>query len=62
MPTTFEELPGWTFVIEEVSAGVYKALGMDEAGRSVEMSGLDPEAMLEECKKRVVNMLASERT
>ncbi len=42
---------GWTFKTEEISAGVYKVSGVDEMGRSVEAVGIDPDALLEECKK-----------
>lgn len=44
------DIPGWSFTIEEVSAGVYRVRGVDEAGRSVEATGIDPDALMEECK------------
>ncbi len=48
---TFPELPDWTFEIDEVSAGVFRVRGVDEAGRSVEATGTDPDALLDECKE-----------
>ena len=39
MPREFKELPGWSFAIDEVSAGVYRVLGRDLAGRTVEATG-----------------------
>lgn len=53
---TFEELPGWTFNIDEVSAGVFHVKGVDEAGRSVEATGTDPDALLEDCRRLAAKM------
>lgn len=47
----FKELPDWNFEIRETSANVYKVVGIDSAGRSVERQGTDPETLLEEAKK-----------
>ena len=47
---TFPELPGWTFDVDEVSAGVYRAVGVDESGRSVQATGTDPDQLLDECR------------
>jgi hypothetical protein len=52
--------PGWTFHVEEVSAGVYLVRGVDTSGRKVEATGLDPETLLADCKQhaaRIVNSL-----
>lgn len=49
-------LAGWKFDVDEVSAGVYKVIGRDAAGRSVEKKGLDPEQLLEECKEAARSM------
>ena len=47
-----EENPdAWSFSVEEVSAGVYRARGVDSAGRTVEATGSDPDRLLEECKQ-----------
>ena len=47
MPRTFPELPDWSFDADEASVGVYRAFGRDRAGRNVEASGVDPEALIE---------------
>jgi hypothetical protein len=48
---TTDDLTNWSFSTEEVSAGVWRVKGLDLAGRSVEATGTDPEAILEECKQ-----------
>jgi hypothetical protein len=47
---TTEDLTNWSFSAEEISAGVWRVRGLDQAGRSVEATGTDPEATLEKCK------------
>ncbi len=42
-------LPGWTFDVAEVSAGVYMVTGTAESGQRIEKKGIDPDALLEEC-------------
>jgi len=48
---TYSDLPDWTFEIDEVSAGVYRVKGTDDAGRSVEATGTDPDVLLDDCKR-----------
>jgi hypothetical protein len=57
---SFADLPGWTFEIDEVSAGVYSVSGVDEVGRSVAASGTDPEAVLSECRRSAAKIQATE--
>jgi hypothetical protein len=47
---SFQDLPGWTFEIEEVSANVYEITGTDRAGRSFNAKGTDPVVLLEEAR------------
>ncbi len=47
---------GWSFNVEEVSAGVYRVRGADRSGRSVEATGTDPDALLEQCKRDAFRM------
>lgn len=54
----FDELPGWTFFGEEISMNVYKVGGKDEAGRNVELTGTDLDALLNECKKYAAKIIA----
>jgi hypothetical protein len=44
--------PGRTYLLEEVSAGVYQARGRDDQGRQVVVTGSDPEALLRACRER----------
>jgi hypothetical protein len=49
MKKTFEQLPGWEFDIEEVSAGVYRTTGRDREGRRLSFVGEDPQNLLQQC-------------
>ena len=51
------DLSTWSFQIEEMSAGVYKVRGIDEAGRSVELTGTDPYILLEKRKKAAAEII-----
>ena len=45
-----DRVAGWFFRVDEVSAGVYVAEGVDLYGRSVSRTGYsDPERLLDEC-------------
>ena len=57
MPKEFKELPGWSFDVDEVSAGVYKVFGKDRAGRIVEATGIGPDELLEKCKLAALEIL-----
>jgi len=61
MTREFKELPGWSFTADEVSAGVYLALGRDGAGRTVEEAGLDPDVLIEKCKQAAIQIMADSR-
>jgi hypothetical protein len=61
MPREFPELPGWSFDAQEVSAGAYRAFGRDRAGRNVEATGLDPDALIEKCKQAALQMMSDSR-
>jgi len=49
-----DDLLGWIFEVDEVSAGVYKITATDTFGRSVEKVGCDPDSLLADCKKEAV--------
>jgi hypothetical protein len=54
MPKEFKEHPGWSFAIEEVSAGVYRVLGCEFAGRTVEATGPRLKVLIERsCRTQV---------
>jgi hypothetical protein len=61
MARSFQELPDWSFDADEVSPGVYRAFGRDRAGRNVEASGLDPEALIEKCRQAALKIMAENR-
>lgn len=42
--------PEWSFSIDEISPGVYKAVGSDVKGRRVELTGTDPGVLMARCK------------
>jgi hypothetical protein len=46
-----DPLTDWSFSVDEVSAGVYRASGADASGRMVETTGTDPDMTLEKCKR-----------
>jgi hypothetical protein len=56
MKRTFDDLPGWTFHIDEVSAGVYEVVGRDARGRQVSSKGTDFDALLAECKSAAARL------
>jgi hypothetical protein len=58
MPLTFPELPDWSFDADEESAGKYRAFGRDRGGRNVEATGLDPDALIEKCRRAAFQIMA----
>lgn len=57
--TASHGLPGWFFDVEEMSAGVYRVRCVDEAGRSVEVTGTDPDVLLEQCRQSAARIQAA---
>lgn len=60
MPRIFPELPDWSFDADEISAGVYRAFGYDLGGRNVEATGIDPDALIEKCRRAALDMMAGD--
>jgi hypothetical protein len=56
-----DALTDWSFSVGEGSAGVYRASGIDAAGRTVEARGTDPDVTLEKCKRAAFE-IASQST
>lgn len=50
MGIAFEELPGWTFEVEEVSAGVYMVTGRSSTGNRVEITTTNPDDGISEAR------------
>jgi len=61
MPREFKELPGWSFAVTRVSAGVYRVLGRDLAGRTVEATGPRLKVLIEKCLQDASQMMADSR-
>jgi hypothetical protein len=53
MKKEFAELPGWSFEIEELSAGGFRITATAKSGRTFETKGTDYEALLAECRQEV---------
>ncbi|MDP9033561.1 MAG: hypothetical protein M3O50_02045 [Myxococcota bacterium] len=51
MKRAFDDLPGWAFEIEEVSANVYEVTGTDKYGHRVQVKGTDLGALLDEARQ-----------
>ena len=59
MNMKFDDLPGWQFETDEVSASVYRVTGMDDAGHVVSSVGTDPEALLSQCREDARQVMIS---
>ena len=57
MAIEFTELSGWSFDADEVSAGVFMAVGSDCFGRKIEKTGTDPDALIEACRRDAIRMM-----
>jgi hypothetical protein len=59
MAIQFEETPGWTFDLEELSPNVFKVTGRDPAGRVFfEKTGLDTAELVNEAKDYGMQVIA----
>jgi len=56
----FPELAGWRFLVQEISMGVYTAVGTNPCGEAIEMTGTDPDALLDECKEAVLSRIRTD--
>jgi hypothetical protein len=56
MKKTFADLPGWSFDVREVSAGVYEVVGTDARGLRVEAKGTDPDRLISQCKQDALDL------
>ena len=55
------DLLGWSFEVNERSAGVYEATGTDSHGHRVQSTGTDCDALLKECHDLAAQVEASSR-
>jgi hypothetical protein len=56
MKREIEELPNWTFQVEEMSAGIYRLRAKHRLGPSIESTGIDPEELMERARKDAAEM------
>jgi hypothetical protein len=61
MQNQIDALRNWTFHVEEVSAGVYKLRAIHNRGASIELTGIDPEELLNRAKQDAKEMERSLR-
>jgi hypothetical protein len=50
MKLDVDELPNWTFVLDEVSAGIYRVQAEHPSGPRVDLTGTDPQQIIEAAK------------
>ena len=55
------QLEGWTFDVDEVSAGVYRVRGTHSDGRLVEALGTELTALLERCRADARSLKSARR-
>ena len=49
-----DDVPGWSFEVEETSANCYMVLGTGPEGQTIKKQGLDPDALLNEVKEEAL--------
>ena len=49
MKVNVDKLPEWLFDIEEISANVYRVWALGPEGQSLEVQGLDPDSLINQC-------------
>ena len=53
----YSDFTGWSFEIDEVSAGVYQVDASSVDGQRFSRTGVDPDALLGECKLAVADLI-----
>ncbi|WP_077728058.1 hypothetical protein [Methylocaldum sp. 14B] len=61
MIRSFPELPDWSFDIDEVSNGVYKVVVSHRYGHKISKTGIDPEALIDDCRREATDMRLADR-
>lgn len=57
MEKKFQDLPNWTFWVDEISVGVYNVKGRDRLfGANLDLTGKDPEELLQEARRTAEDM------
>lgn len=52
----YDDLPDWTFDIDERSAGVYCVIAINSSGNAITKFGTNPEILIEECRHEAINL------
>jgi len=50
---------GWSFDIIEISANIFKVTGKDKQNHIIELTGTEPDELLEKCKKYATDIISS---
>ena len=50
MPHANDDLPGWTFEVQELSSSSYEVIGFDHGGHRLQKRGSDVEALILEVR------------
>jgi len=56
MKKVFQDLPNWSFDMDEVSAGIYEIIGRDSVGHCISAKGVDLNALIEECRCEAIKL------
>lgn len=56
-----EIIPGWEFHVAEISQGYYRVKAIDSFGRAFSRDGIDPDALIEECKKDIFQLSSDDQ-
>jgi hypothetical protein len=56
MEARIDGIPSWQFEIEEVSVGVYRLRGTHSSAASIDLTGSDPESLVETGKQRALSI------
>jgi hypothetical protein len=56
MKARADNAESWSFDIRELSAGVYQVVATHPSGRRVELTGTQPDALIEQAKSAIVAM------
>jgi hypothetical protein len=52
MKVRLDGIPSWKFEIEEISAGAHRLRGTHSSGASIDLTGTDPDSLVEAGKER----------
>ncbi len=60
-PIVFPDNPGWSVEIEEVSANVFRVRLLGPRGPSMELTGANPDELIEECRQELQRLSKTDR-